>query len=345
VGWNSPEWSRAWLEGYDQINQYPLIHFGDAAGCPYSEDSTSTSCGAGWLMEDVWYVSWGAPASLPLPLIYRTDGIQAQQWAHLSRYSVSEHGSAMGFTGVFTQSQACEQWGCNGTDNTPSQAYEQMKAELDKYPSTAQELRWKTDIRWILSSEISRSGTIDSLDEYKPSLHPIMDEIEQLQSTLQNRSLNPLMQNSLEEKLQLLEAMSLNIEASKQIAAPKTINFFSPMMESPDPAFKTGILPIGMIAGLPYSVTINNTWQTLTDEGYLQIAAGSSTEDPNQGTLYILITSWNKTKTKTFEISAPENSGLFEIIKEGESGLIIQADDGSTFILDLETFSLQPHFN
>ncbi len=157
IGWNGPAWTRAWIDGYDTVNGYPMLHFGDAAGCPY-EDRPYLSCGSPdypeWETEDLWYVSWGASPSLPLPLIYLTNGIHAKQWAFLSQYSVAEHGARVDFTGVFTQSQACEQWGCNDTDNTPAEAYQQMMAELSKYPETAQDLRWKTDIRWLLREEV-----------------------------------------------------------------------------------------------------------------------------------------------------------------------------------------------
>ena len=156
LGWNSPSKSKDWLTGYGSAAAAPMLHYGDAAGCPY-EDRPYLECGTSsfpeWTPEDVWYVSWGFGPSLPLPLIYLTNGIHAQQWAFLSQYSVANHGARMDFTGVFTQSQACEQWGCNGTDNTPEEAYQQLYYELNKYPATEQDLNWRTDIRWILREE------------------------------------------------------------------------------------------------------------------------------------------------------------------------------------------------
>ncbi|MFU8827496.1 MAG: hypothetical protein ACNA70_08395, partial [Brevefilum sp.] len=106
VGWNSPAWSRAWVTGFDQVSGNFMLHFGDAAGCPY-EDNPHWSCGSypynEWTVEDVWFVSYGSPSALPLPLIYLTNGVHAKQWAYLSQYSLSEHGYRMNFTGVFTQ--------------------------------------------------------------------------------------------------------------------------------------------------------------------------------------------------------------------------------------------------
>jgi len=222
VGWGTPEWSHAWVDGYDEANQYPLLHFGDAAGCPSSESSTSTSCGLNWTMEDVWYVSWGAPPSLPLPLIYRTDGIQAKQWAHLSRYSVNQHSTRMEFTGVFTQSQACEQAGtCESTDNKPYQAYRQLSSELNKYPETAMELMWKTDIRWILSNEFSKSVITTDINQNDQYTSPYETVIEQFQMALNNPDLSPLMQASLNEKLQSFKRISRLTNESRLNPAKK----------------------------------------------------------------------------------------------------------------------------
>jgi hypothetical protein len=123
LGWISPAWTRAWLSGFEQVSGNLMLHFGDAAGCPY-EDKPHWSCGTStypeWTQEDVWYLSYGAPSALPLPLIYLTNGVHAKQWAYLSRYSVLQHGYRMDFTGVFTQWAYCQQFSwCGSTDNTP----------------------------------------------------------------------------------------------------------------------------------------------------------------------------------------------------------------------------------
>ncbi len=221
VSWNTQEWSRAWVDGYNQVNQYPLLFFGDAAGCPYQEGSTSTSCGNGWNMDDVWFISWGSDASLPLPLIYRTDGIQAKQWANLSRYSVSQHGVPIIFTGVFTQSQACQQGTCDGTDNEPYQAYRQLTSELNKSPDTAMILNWKTDIRWILSNELTNVKTSIDADQSKLDGGSNHDIIEHLQIALNSTGISSWMQTSLEEKLNLFNLITLQKEYSRLHPAVK----------------------------------------------------------------------------------------------------------------------------
>jgi hypothetical protein len=342
VSWNTPAWSRTWVNGYDQVNQYPLLHFGDAAGCPYSEGSTSTLCGAGWSMEDVWYVSWGAPPSLPLPLIYRTDGIQAEQWAHLSRYSVSQHGARMEFTGVFTQYQACQQATCDGTDNTPYEAYQQLTSVLNESANTAMELNWMTDIRWILPSELPKSRTTGETSPEGTKTTYYLDLLDQVQISLNSPQLDPQMQTSLQEKINLLNSAVLTLEESQMNSATKDTCSSSVLTESTDPEFSSGIKSGGPIAGQPYGMQVNNIWQAHRDIGYIQIAAGSSPDHPQQGALFILLTSLDKFSTQSTLIVTPEYSGGLLILESRDNELVIQAQDGTQFIFDLNHFTLQP---
>lgn len=151
LGFNGPTWSRAWVDGFDSMNETIMLFFGDAAGCPY--DGNTWSCGTPtypeWSVEDVRYVSYGAPPSYPIPLIYLNSGVHAKQWATMSSYSFYEHSSRIDFLGVFTQYQACQQRGCTTTDNTPEEAMTQMLTELGKDENIMQEIRWQTDIKWM----------------------------------------------------------------------------------------------------------------------------------------------------------------------------------------------------
>lgn len=221
VSWSKPDWARAWLDGLEQQQDVLMLHFGDAAGCPY-EEQPHWSCGPDWSVEDVWYVSWGASSALPLPLIYLTDGVHAKQWAYLSRYSVENHGYRIDFTGVFTQWQYCQQFSwCNGTDNSPEEAYQQMISELDKHPETSQSIKWKTDIRWIRETEIGHSAAEKKLSEFSPRIHPIYEEILKLEQALQNPGLSITLKTNLENKRSAYQALANMIEISLQDPAPK----------------------------------------------------------------------------------------------------------------------------
>lgn len=344
LGWNSPVMSKAWLSGYESAANAPLIHFGDAAGCPY-EDNPTWGCGTSshpeWTIDDVWYVSWGAPPSIPLPLIYLTNGIHAKQWAFLSRYGVSTYGSRMNFTGVFTQSQACAQYSCSGTDNTPSEAYRQLSGELNKSSDTAQKLNWATDIRWILRNEAypsiySDRNTTESQGEH--SIHSTMDI---LQTEIQNPDLNPATQINLMEKFSLFENLAVMIWASEQNPAPKGDRSMLPATETQDPEFRAGIIPGGDIAGLPYGAVLTNVWQDLTSEGYLQIGAGTSPENPSQGVVFILMTSLDKTSSQALMLLGDEESGALQIVAVSDDELVLQAEDGTRTTLELDSLTLR----
>ena len=221
VSWNTPQWTRAWIAGFEQNEDVLLLNFGDAAGCPYDENP-HWDCGPNWEVEDVWYISWGAPSALPLPLIYLTNGVHAKQWAFLSRYSVENHGFRMDFTGVFTQWQYCQQftW-CSGTDNSPQAAYDQMIAELNQDPATRQPLRWKTDILWIRETEVLGTKTTLADPPIPVQDHPIFLEISKIEAALGQANLSATLRTSLENKSRIYQAIAVNILISCQTPASK----------------------------------------------------------------------------------------------------------------------------
>jgi hypothetical protein len=151
VGWATPQISRGWVDGYDTANNWQLYHFGDAAGCPPISGNCGTSSYPEWTEEDVWYIAWGAPPSIPTPLIYANSGIHARQWASLSLYSYLNHGERMNFAAAITQYKACLQRPsalCDLLDNTPAEGWLQLFLELRIDSRTAQDLDWVTDFQW-----------------------------------------------------------------------------------------------------------------------------------------------------------------------------------------------------
>ncbi len=346
VGWNSPEWSRAWITGFDEVPGNYMLHFGDAAGCPY-EDNPHWSCGTStypeWTLADVWYVSYGAPSVLPLPLIYLTSGVHAKQWAYLSQYSLTKHGDRMDFTGVFTQWAYCQQFGwCNQTDNTPEQAYQQLTSELHKSPGTSQNLRWKTDIRWIMQNEITSAALQNEGIQNGSFSHPLQEQVNLFESVLQSSALNTGFRVSLETKQAIAQNMSEMITISKMNPAPKDTRFSVLSHEPTEIKFETGIFTKGEVPGIPYGVEIINTWQNLTETGYLQIAAGSSPGDEHNGALYIILTTPDHTSHQVEMIPAPLGCGPLSILGEGDDLLHIQSSQGCNFILDIQAWVLTP---
>ncbi|MEM8530940.1 MAG: SBBP repeat-containing protein [Chloroflexota bacterium] len=158
IAWNTPEASRAWVDGYVSEALWSMYNLGDAQACPPVGGPT---CDNGWSVEDVWYVSYGATRVRAVPQIYVTDGIQAQQWYELAVYSSEVQDEKMFFEGVLTQYQACRDRGdyyldgvynpasvCRSGDLAPEQAWVSLWDLLNDDPRTEQELRWSTDVRW-----------------------------------------------------------------------------------------------------------------------------------------------------------------------------------------------------
>lgn len=148
--WGGPTKTRRWVDAFDAVaNSGLLWNFGSADGCPRFGEG-GTNCANGWEQGDLHYVSWGAPAGVPAPQIYRNDGVQAEQWVLISKWGIQNTGTGpMGFRGPLSQQGACNQVGCDASlDNTPAQAWNQMVEKMDARPATIVDMSYSIDIRW-----------------------------------------------------------------------------------------------------------------------------------------------------------------------------------------------------
>lgn len=148
--WSAPKWARAWANAFTEATDRALYAANSAEGCP-EHGSDSTACANGWTLADVHHVSTGAaPTIRAIPQIYRTDGIQARQWAAVSSWGARNDAGPVRFAGAMSQHTACGQrGGCSATDNTPKAAWTQLFEELNSHDETAvSSLPTATDIRW-----------------------------------------------------------------------------------------------------------------------------------------------------------------------------------------------------
>lgn len=147
--WSDPQWARDWVDAFTAGTERPLYAANSADGCP-SEGSGGGTCSNGWDIADVHYVAGGAADTVyAVPQIYRTDGIQARQWAAISGWGAANNAGPVRFAGVMAQKRACEQRSCSGTDNTPQEAWAQLWDAIDNQSETRQDaLPYATDIRW-----------------------------------------------------------------------------------------------------------------------------------------------------------------------------------------------------
>jgi hypothetical protein len=145
--YNSFSATSSWVNGYaSAASSRYLYNIGAADGCP-----PSGSCLNGWTLENLWFVSWGAVPSLPLPQIYNETN--AKQWQNLSLYGFQHHSQNIIISGAVTEQGACSQAPndptCKPTPFTPAQGWQSLSDTLNHDQSTVQILPWSTDIRWL----------------------------------------------------------------------------------------------------------------------------------------------------------------------------------------------------
>jgi hypothetical protein len=134
-----------WAKGYSSVGNL-YYNFGSADGCPENSSNNTVPCAGSWTQYDYWYVSWGNPSALPTPEIYNQTGAQARQWEMISLYSVQHHGGALVFQGPMDQHNVNGPGCCPGTNDTATQAWDQLWTGLHAHRSTAQNFTYSLEI-------------------------------------------------------------------------------------------------------------------------------------------------------------------------------------------------------
>lgn len=139
-GCASPSRAIQWTNGYHSGRAGNYVNLGSLDGC-----SPSGRCNGGWTFANYWSVSNRSVAWV-VPEIYTQAGTQASQWEQLDLYSVQHHGSALNFLGPIDQHNI-QPGCCAGTNNTATQAWNQLWSALHSHSSTAQKLLFSIEIR------------------------------------------------------------------------------------------------------------------------------------------------------------------------------------------------------
>ena len=148
--WSAYSKAEAWMHGYDFTPGRPLLYANSSAdGCP-TQTATNGFCNNGWSQHYVWHLAWEHDPSIPIPQIYRTDGVQARQWQLIDLWATTFNGDGMWFYGTLSQWGACAQvGGCTGTDNSPHAANDQLIWWLNTDSRTSQgQVETMTDVSW-----------------------------------------------------------------------------------------------------------------------------------------------------------------------------------------------------
>lgn len=330
LGWNPPDVTRNWVNGYDDGNLYPYLDFGDANSCP-TRVFPHWDCKDAWTKEDLWYVSYGVGAAFPLPLIYATDTGNAQQWALMSLWAAQNKGAPMQIQGVMTQWQACQQYpsGCGpGLDNRPEEGWQQLYDELARDARTKQELRWSTDILWWRSSLTIQADAM----QMRPT--GAAEQAAALEAVLAQANLDAAVRGSLEEKRELWLRMAREQAVSAQLA--KTEGMPAPEVPVVEAApFATGIFEGDEGWFRSGQAQITQRWQGLSQDGYLQVMVGADGEDPTRGVVVILRYDAERVLVDLRKDVGMPGSGPYILERLVGDELVIRAADGSEMRLNL----------
>ncbi len=337
LSWNSPVNSRAWVDGYDSVNLYDYYNFGTLDGCAYTYQSTY--CGNGWTRIDALYTSFGPLPAFPLPEIYRTDGVNAKQWAMLSVFSVSYYGVPMDFVGVFTQWKACQQSSPDqcidlGLDNTPAQAWLQLYTELAKNPATAQSPRWSTDIKWWdnLPFDPALPKTVDVATVNSQDL--AQDRIDRANAYLQKPGLSPQARKFALGKLESAYRIVAERKEGSKTPASKQAKSAPIPPQTQDPAFREGIFE-GMGGPIPaWEALITNHWQGKVAGGYRLVSAGRGAQDERQGVVVVVEVNDERVLKARRIFVAPSQTGALKVTGQSKEGLHLEGQDGSRWLFD-----------
>lgn len=145
IGFEPPNLTKLWLQGYQQTSGFALYDFGDSGGCPANDHSGSALCNGAWYQRDVWAVSM-TNSSYPVPEIYAnpssannnpdpTISINASVWEQIALYDYAQRSSSYSiipFLGSLTQYTQCVKAGCpTGTNNKATDGWTYLYKALN----------------------------------------------------------------------------------------------------------------------------------------------------------------------------------------------------------------------
>jgi hypothetical protein len=339
LSWSSAAIGRAWVDGYDSVNLYDYYDFGAAEGCAIRSNPNLTMCGNGWTRNDVWYKAYGTRPGFPLPEIYNTKGLNAQQWALLSLYSVNTYGYKIEFRGLMTQYQACLQapGQCTGVDNTPSAGWLQLYNELIKDSRTAYTPKWVTDIQWGYNMPTGPLAAVKAATPPPPQVSLPQQTVNSYPQILLQPGLSAQMKSSLQEKL--IDARRLLSDKAAGDAHPASKD---PALAPAAPVVGDSGFPIGIFDGAggvihSWEGTITNHWQDTIGSDFVIVSAGVSADDPTQGMLMVLRVSGDRATYNRQVILSPQKSGALNVVSSNGPILTLSSASGTQFTFDAVT--------
>ncbi|HEX8731262.1 MAG TPA: hypothetical protein VF725_04290 [Ktedonobacterales bacterium] len=139
-GFSSYSAAYNWIQGYTSVDPAHYLDYGSADGCSTTSNNPHGGCNNSWIMDNVWWVSWGAAPALAIPEIYCS--AQASQWTEIALDGVQYHGGSVWYDGPW------DQYDLDYNTNTSNQAWSQFWGDLNNQSSTAQTPKYSAEIHW-----------------------------------------------------------------------------------------------------------------------------------------------------------------------------------------------------
>ena len=147
------------------------------------------------------------------------------------------------------------------------------------------------------------------------------------QQMLQQDDLDPVLRESLEEKL----AMAQQIQQIQSARPPEGLEGASsirPPVEQADPAFRAGIFEGGEGLFRATQAVIENYWQDVVNGEYVQVFAGAAGEDASQGVVYVVVTTADRMNREVVGYPAPDQNGSLRIVGVENNVLTLEEQNG-----------------
>ena len=159
--------------------------------------------------------------------------------------------------------------------------------------------------------------------------------IAEYERMLQDETLDHQLRQSIEEKLTMAQRMlEERLGTGPAISAPQSIQ---PPPVQTDPPFEPGIFAGDEGRFHPVEAVIQNYWQDLVNSNYVQVFAGATGGDPQQGVIYRVVTSADKGDTRVDRYLTPEKHGTILVESETDWVLTLITSDGTRYEFDVNT--------
>jgi len=186
-----------------------------------------------------------------------------------------------------------------------------------------------------------RGQELSNPSDYFSETNTFSPQISLIREELLKDRLSPQMRASLTEKLSLLQNYAEMYKQGGRISASKDDRLYDLSPEVNDPQFQHGIFPGGEHLLREQTFSANNFFQTKYDGNFIQVIAGKNLSTQT-GTLYLIITSENKTNSEIIYVRLPEPIDDLTIVSYEDNTITLLDQLNQAYRFDLESMLLYP---